>query len=154
MEREREKEKELEKEKEREWEKENEREKERQRQIQIEKERQLKIEKEKERFRRIRKKKEPNINAPVIIMPKLNPESKIITQEVLFAPTTVEKKPAAIKAVTTIVNCMAKSNIESDDKLQLVIENDEFKSRYDKTKFYYYFNETPRYNINSVLFPL
>ena len=147
--REREKENEREKEEE-EKQNEKEREKERQRQIQIEKERQLKIEKEKERLRRIRKKKEPNINAPVIIMPKLNPVSKIISQDILSAPTTVEKKPAAIKAVTTVVNCMATSNIESDDKLQLVIENNEFKSRYDKTKFYYYFNETPRYIINSV----
>ena len=141
---------EREKENEREKEEENEREKERQIQIQMDKERQLQIEKGKERLRRIRKKKEPNIDAPVIIMPKLNPVSKIISQEVLSAPPTVKWKDAAIKAVTTVVNCMATSNIESDDKLQLVIENDEFKNRYDKTKFYYYFNETPRYNINSV----
>ena len=163
MERERERERELEMERERERErkreterekeeeeKESEREKERQKEIQVEKERQLKIEKEKERLRRIRKKKEPNIDAPVIIMPKLSPESKIITQEVLSAPTTVEKKPAAIEAVTTIANCMATSKIETDDKLQLAIENDEYNIRYDKTKFFYYFNETPRYDINSV----
>ena len=81
-------------------------------------------------------------------MPKLNPASKIISQEVLTAPPTAKWKPAAIEAVTTIANCMATSNIESDDKLQLVIENNEFKNRYDKTKFYYYFNETPRYSIN------
>ena len=56
-------------------------------------------------------------------MPELNPASKIISQEVLIAPPTAKWK----NAVTAIANCMATSNIETDDKLQLAIENEEYK---------------------------